>query len=195
MYLNVQIYDPPRSVSESDANHRNNEAIKALMVVLDVPRYKIFIKKRERQKGKSQYDRNSDKNSKNQKIQIQAELHNANSNSSVRGLLRVKEGNGVFNINLAEYLDTGLFLDHRLMRERIANESNNKRVLNLFCYTSSVGVHSALGNAHTTTNVDLSQTYLDWSKRNYHLNGIAGLDEKHRFIKADVMEWIQHISP
>lgn len=171
-HLHVQIYDAPKSVAESEANRRNNDAVKALTAVLDVPRHKVFIKKRERQKGTAQYDKQNDSRSK-------------------RGHIRVREGQGVFSINLADYLDTGLFLDHRLMRERIAQKTKSKRVLNLFCYTSSVGVHAALGGAVKTTNVDLSQTYLDWSIRNYHLNGIAGIDEKHRFIKADVMAWLE----
>ncbi len=182
-HLHVQIYDPPRSVSESDANRRNNEAIKALSALLDVPRHKLYVKKRERQKGNAQYDRQS-----KPKITLKAELQE--SNAPKRGQLRVREGQGVFAINLADYLDTGLFLDHRPMRERIAREAKGKRVLNLFCYTSSVGVQAALGRAVKTTNVDLSQNYLDWSKRNYHLNGIAGIDDKHQFIKADVMAWL-----
>ncbi len=183
-HLHVQVYDPPRSVSESDANRRNNEAIKALVQVLEVPRHKLFIKKRQRQKGKSQYDRQTEK-----KRQLAA-MGADNPHQPLRGQLRVREGQGIFAINLSDYLDTGLFLDHRLMRQRIAQTAKGKRLLNLFCYTGSVSVHAALGGALSTTNVDLSQNYLDWAKRNYHLNGIAGLDATHRFIKTDVMDWL-----
>ncbi|PID64086.1 MAG: bifunctional 23S rRNA (guanine(2069)-N(7))-methyltransferase RlmK/23S rRNA (guanine(2445)-N(2))-methyltransferase RlmL [Gammaproteobacteria bacterium] len=185
-HLHVQCYDAPWSVSEEMVNKRNNDAIKALTAVLGVPRHKIFIKKRERQKGRSQYDRQTPA-----KANVSVAIANEKTaNAGKRGQLRVREGRGVFAINLADYLDTGLFLDHRPMRERIAATAKGKRVLNLFCYTSSVGVHAALGGAASTTNVDLSQNYLDWSKRNYHLNGIAGLDEQHHFIKADVMAWL-----
>jgi len=101
--------------------------------------------------------------------------------------LTVHEGQVRMLVNLTDYLDTGLFLDHRPIRLRIAQESRGKRFLNLFCYTATASVHAAAGGARSTTSVDLSKTYLDWARRNLSLNGLSDL---HKLERADVMEWL-----
>lgn len=100
----------------------------------------------------------------------------------------VEEGGHSFIVNLSDYLDTGLFLDHRLTRAMVGQESLDKKVLNLFAYTGSFSVYAAKGGAEEVTTIDLSNTYLQWARRNFELNGI-GL-HKHTFVACDVMEWL-----
>jgi 23S rRNA (guanine2445-N2)-methyltransferase / 23S rRNA (guanine2069-N7)-methyltransferase len=97
------------------------------------------------------------------------------------------EGGVKLLVNLTDYLDTGLFLDHRPMRLRIQREAAGKRFLNLYSYTGTASVHAAKGGARDTTSVDLSNTYLDWARRNLALNGFS---DKHRLEQGDVMEWL-----
>lgn len=105
------------------------------------------------------------------------------------------EENGLkFKINLSDYLDTGLFLDHRLTRQMVKEEAKDKRVLNLFCYTGSFSVYAASGEASTITSVDLSKTYLDWSKDNFSLNALPE-SEKYHFIHADVKQYLKTLQP
>jgi 23S rRNA (guanine2445-N2)-methyltransferase / 23S rRNA (guanine2069-N7)-methyltransferase len=101
----------------------------------------------------------------------------------------VREGDAKLEVNLHDYLDTGLFLDHRPLRRRVATESAGKRVLNLFCYTGAVSVHAGLGRAAATTSVDLSPTYLEWAARNLARNGLSG--SKHRLVQADAIAWLE----
>ncbi len=126
----------------------------------------IFLKERFRQKGDSQYQR-LDRASK---------------------LMEVKEGQALLQVNLSDFLDTGLFLDHRPLRKKMNKESIGKKVLNLFCYTSSVSVQAALGGAKSSLSVDMSNTYLDWSARNYALNGIN--TSKHALQRADALDYL-----
>jgi len=104
----------------------------------------------------------------------------------------VPEGGLNFIINLTDYLDTGLFLDHRITRGMVRDEAKGKRVLNLFCYTGSFSVYAAHGGAASVTSVDLSKTYINWAKRNMQFNKLYK-DDIHEFIQADVMEVIQDI--
>lgn len=104
----------------------------------------------------------------------------------------VSEGGLKFIINLTDYLDTGLFLDHRVTRNMVRERSENKRVLNLFCYTGSFSVYAAHGGAKSVTSVDLSKTYINWAKRNMQYNKLYD-DEKHEFVHADVMELINDL--
>lgn len=104
----------------------------------------------------------------------------------------VREGAAKFWINLTDYLDTGLFLDHRPLREMVIKESKSLNVLNLFCYTGSISVAAALGGA-TVTSVDLSATYLDWARRNFTLNGLD--PEKHEFLRADILQYLDADAP
>src|SRR5690606_1232000 len=101
----------------------------------------------------------------------------------------VKEGEASFWVNLWDYLDTGLFLDHRLMRQQLHNECQGKSLLNLFCYTATVSVQAILGGAKSTTSVDMSNTYLKWAEDNFKANGIKG--PQHQLIKANCMEWLE----
>ncbi|MBX3016480.1 MAG: class I SAM-dependent methyltransferase [Bdellovibrionaceae bacterium] len=100
----------------------------------------------------------------------------------------VREGAARFWVNLTDYLDTGLFLDHRPLRETIRKEAKDRRVLNLFCYTGAISVAAALGGA-TVTSVDLSATYLDWAKRNFTLNDID--PARHEFLRADILKYLE----
>lgn len=102
--------------------------------------------------------------------------------------LSVREGDLHFLVNLDTYLDTGLFADHRLTRERIQREAKGKRVLNLFCYTGSFTCYAALGGARGTTSVDASNTYLEWAKENLELNRLT--HQRHEFVKDDVLEFL-----
>ncbi len=103
--------------------------------------------------------------------------------------LEVEEGGLRFLVNLTDYLDTGLFLDHRLTRALIRDLAAGRRFLNLFAYTGTATVYAAAGGATTTTTVDLSSTYLKWARRNLELNGL--LDAQHSFVKADCLEWLE----
>jgi len=110
----------------------------------------VIIKQRERKHGESQYEKVAE-----------------------RGLTReIREGKYKFKVNLSDYLDTGLFLDRRALRATVGAEARGKRVLNLFCYTASFSVYAAGGGALSTDSVDLSNTYLDWARENFALNGI-----------------------
>jgi 23S rRNA (guanine2445-N2)-methyltransferase / 23S rRNA (guanine2069-N7)-methyltransferase len=103
--------------------------------------------------------------------------------------LAVQEAGLKFRINLEDYLDTGLFLDHRITRQLIGSMASKKRFLNLFAYTGSATVHAAAGGATSTLSVDLSNTYLDWAEANMALNGFSG--PSHRFLRADCLAWLE----
>jgi 23S rRNA (guanine2445-N2)-methyltransferase / 23S rRNA (guanine2069-N7)-methyltransferase len=93
-------------------------------------------------------------------------------------------------VNLFDYLDTGLFLDHRPLRARIRELARGKRFLNLFSYTSSASVYAAAGGARSTTSIDLSATYLEWASRNFALNGFTGTS--NLLVQADTLNWLEH---
>jgi len=101
----------------------------------------------------------------------------------------VQEGGLRFRVNFDDYLDTGLFLDHRLTRQRLREAAAGKRFLNLFAYTGTATVYAAAGGASASTTVDLSNTYLDWAQRNLSLNHLTGA--QHQFVQADCREWLQ----
>ncbi|RZU46885.1 23S rRNA G2445 N2-methylase RlmL [Fluviicoccus keumensis] len=164
--LHVQEYAAPKEIDPEKASNRFKLALNIIRQVFGLHKEKVFIKVRTQQKGSSQYEKQSD-----------------------RGKLQdVREGKAHLLVNLTDYLDTGLFLDHRPMRQKIAAEVQGKSFLNLFAYTGSVSVHAALGGAKQTVTVDLSNTYLDWARKNFAVNGISPTN--HRFEEADVMEWL-----
>src|SRR6185312_13665177 len=101
----------------------------------------------------------------------------------------VAEGGLKFEVNFDEYLDTGLFLDHRSIRARLRAAASGARFLNLFAYTGTATVYAAAGGATSTTSVDLSRTYLEWARRNLALNGFAG--SRHALVQADCREWLE----
>jgi 23S rRNA (cytosine1962-C5)-methyltransferase len=106
--------------------------------------------------------------------------------ASVKDFMVVHEGGLAFLVNLTDYLDTGLFLDHRITRSMVREKSNGKKVLNLFCYTASFSVYAAAGNAAEVVSVDLSNTYIDWARRNMELNGFEG--DKYLYTRGDVLQ-------
>lgn len=158
------VWDKSDAVVDAGKYHLP-ELLAALKAVFGADDEHIVQKKRERQEGLRQYERLSEKNS----------------------FLTVREGPALLRVNLWDYLDTGLFLDHRPMRARLRKESEGKRVLNLFCYTGSVSVASALGGG-TVTSLDMSATYLEWAVENFKLNGLD--PAKHRFVQTDVLQWL-----
>ncbi|WP_374288967.1 bifunctional 23S rRNA (guanine(2069)-N(7))-methyltransferase RlmK/23S rRNA (guanine(2445)-N(2))-methyltransferase RlmL [Pseudomonas fluvialis] len=164
-WVHVQEYAAPRSIDPEKAQTRLLDALAAIPVALGIPSERVVIKRRERQAGTRQYER--------QAAQGQ--------------FMEVTEGGVRLLVNLTDYLDTGLFLDHRPMRLRIQQEAAGKRFLNLFCYTATATMHAAKGGARSTTSVDLSKTYLDWARRNLALNGFS---ERHRLEQGDVMHWL-----
>lgn len=164
-WVHVQEYAAPRSIDPEKAQARLLDALAAIPVALGIPSERVVIKRRERQAGTRQYER--------QAAQGQ--------------FMEVTEGGVRLLVNLTDYLDTGLFLDHRPMRLRIQQEAAGKRFLNLFCYTATATMHAAKGGARSTTSVDLSKTYLDWARRNLALNGFS---ERHRLEQGDVMHWL-----
>lgn len=144
------------------------ECKQVIAQVLEMPAENIFMKVRQRKAGRQgQYEKFAEQ--KEERI--------------------VPEGGLSFIINLTDYLDTGLFLDHRITRGMVREEAKGKKVLNLFCYTGSFSVYAASGGADEVVSVDLSKTYLNWAKRNMQYNKLYK-DEQHHFIHADVMEWI-----
>lgn len=165
--LHVQEYAPPKSIDAEKAAARFKLALLAIRHVFGLRRENVFIKVRSRQKGNQQYEKQS----------------------SQGKFFEVREGQGWVLVNLTDYLDTGLFLDHRPLRLRFAQEAKGKHFLNLFAYTGVASLHAALGGAASTTTVDLSETYLAWAKRNFALNGLP--DSHHHFEAADCMEWLR----
>jgi 23S rRNA (guanine2445-N2)-methyltransferase / 23S rRNA (guanine2069-N7)-methyltransferase len=166
-HVHVQEYAPPKHIDETKAIERMHDVIATLPSVLGVPPSHIHCKVRRRQKGNQQYERMAEKGN----------------------FISISEQGAKFWVNLTDYLDTGLFLDHRPTRQWIQQVAMGKRFLNLFCYTASVTVAAALGGAQSSVSVDLSNTYLDWAERNFALNGIyAG---NHELIHADCMAWLK----
>ncbi len=171
-YVHVQEYAPPKTIPPETAKKRFNLALMGIREVLDINREQVFIKTRARQSGNDQYTKQS--------------------NSEKKGKFYIaREDNAYFYVNFTDYLDTGLFIDHRNMRARIKSNSKNKSVLNLFAYTCTASVHAALAGAKKVTSVDLSQNYLDWGKQNFVLNGLDVSRNKYQFVAADIFEWIK----
>jgi 23S rRNA (cytosine1962-C5)-methyltransferase len=177
----IEVYENRLYVSEYKRNHSMSEEAheewleqcsKVMSEVMEVKEENIFLKMRKRKEGRQgQYQKVDE--SKNEFI--------------------VHENGLKFIVNLSDYLDTGLFLDHRVTRQMARELSNGKRVLNLFCYTGSFSVYAAAGNASGVVSVDLSKTYLNWSERNMQINFPAF--KNHEIIHADVMQYLKTIAP
>jgi 23S rRNA (guanine2445-N2)-methyltransferase / 23S rRNA (guanine2069-N7)-methyltransferase len=165
-WLHVAEYRAPASVAPEAAARRLQEAIAALPGATGVAADHVVVKQRQRQKGAAQYERQGEGGE----------------------LLSVREGAVRLLVNLTDYLDTGLFLDHRALRRRIGAEARGRRFLNLFCYTGSATVHAAAGGARRCTSVDLSNTYLGWLRRNLAHNGLA--ESAHDIVRADCLRWL-----
>lgn len=166
-YVHVAEYVAPHSVDPAAAELRLSEVIAAVPVALQIDPARVVLKQRMRQRGTDQYQRVDQR----------------------RDFMEVHEGQARLLVNLTDYLDTGLFLDHRPVRFKIAELARNKRFLNLFCYTATASVHAALGGATLTTSVDLSNTYLDWARRNFALNNMS--ETRHNLIQADCLQWLR----
>lgn len=165
-YAILQEYAPPATISSQKAEKHSFEVIQAVPVALEIPFKNLIVKQRKRQKGNNQYQKMSQHKER----------------------LIVQEGHANFLINLYDYLDSGLFLDHRPLRRRFAELPSGTRFLNLFCYTATASVQAALAGA-VTTNVDLSATYLQWAQDNFKLNDLA--IAKHSFVQANCMDWLK----
>ena len=168
LHLHVQEYAPPKSIDPEKAATRLAEALAALQIHFDVPDENIHLKRRRIQKGDAQYQKLNDE----------------------QRMFAVEEHGCALWINFDDYLDTGLFLDHRPLRQRIGQEAAGKRVLNLFCYTGAGTIHAACGGAVQTMSVDLSTTYLNWAGENLRLNHFESDSDTHRLIRADCLEWL-----
>ncbi|MBK1708390.1 bifunctional 23S rRNA (guanine(2069)-N(7))-methyltransferase RlmK/23S rRNA (guanine(2445)-N(2))-methyltransferase RlmL [Marichromatium gracile] len=166
-WVNVQEYAPPASVDQKRARLRAREAMTMIPEVLEIPAGQVHFKVRRQQKGASQYERIAE----------------------TRRFHEVAEGGHRFLVNFEDYLDTGLFLDHRDTRALVGRLAAGARFLNLFAYTASATVYAARGGARSTTTVDMSRTYLDWAERNLVLNDIGGHD--HTLVQADCLQWIE----
>ncbi|WP_162062934.1 bifunctional 23S rRNA (guanine(2069)-N(7))-methyltransferase RlmK/23S rRNA (guanine(2445)-N(2))-methyltransferase RlmL [Vibrio taketomensis] len=166
-HLVIQEYAAPKTIAEEKAKRRLTDIIRAAIQVTGIEANKVVLKTREKQKGRSQY----------QKLSQQSET------------LQVNEYGVKLIVNLHDYLDTGLFLDHKLTRRRLGQMSAGKDFLNLFAYTGSATVHAACGGARSTTTVDMSNTYLEWAKENMQLNGQVG--RQHQYVQADCLQWLE----
>ena len=166
-WLHVQEYAAPADIPEATTRKRLNELLAAVREVFAVPKQRVAVKTRSTGKGGSKYG-----------------------NLDHRGeFLTVEEGAAKLQVNLFDYLDTGLFLDHRPLRARMALEARGKRFLNLFCYTGVASVQAAVQGAAQTTSVDLSATYLEWLADNLRGNGVGGT--RHRIAQADALKWLE----
>ena len=168
----VAEYKRRHGMSEDEHDEWMSRSLILICEVLKVSEENIFLKLRQKKPGRlGQYQKTADRRSE-----------------------FVAEENGLkFIVNLSDYLDTGLFLDHRVTREKIKTEVKEKKVLNLFSYTGSFSVYAAAGAAGEVITVDLSKTYLDWAKRNMQLNNFLDTG-KYKFIQADVLQYLKTIS-
>jgi len=164
-WINVQEYEPPKSIDQHKADQRLAGLLAEIPRVLGVNSDQVFLKIRRKQKSTDQYEKHGD----------QGRFH------------IIEEGGCKLLVNFEDYLDTGLFLDHRPIRMLIQKQAKDKRFLNLFAYTGSATVHAAMGGAKSTTTVDMSNTYINWAKKNMALNANEG---EHEFIQADCLEWL-----
>ncbi|MDX2070370.1 MAG: class I SAM-dependent methyltransferase [Haliscomenobacter sp.] len=167
--VHVAEYQRQHSLDEFQHQAWLEACLDIIAKILEVPRFLVFFKERKRQKGQQQYEK------------VDTEKHQ-----------RLVQENGLnFLVNLSDYLDTGLFLDHRNTRQMVREQAEGQHFLNLFAYTGSFTVYAAAGGALTTTTVDLSNTYLDWAEANLRVNNFADqIGQKHYLIKADVKQYL-----
>ena len=166
-HVHLQEYDTGWLMHKTDYEKWLAEVVEAVLFVTGLPKEYIHVKKRQRQKGKDQYEK-----------------------TGITGTdFVIHEHGRAFWVNLDKYLDTGLFLDHRNTRQKIGNIAAGKRFLNLFAYTGSFSVYAATGGALFSETVDLSNTYLQWAQRNFELNGLDM--QAHQIVRADVFQYLQ----
>ena len=167
-HVHLQEYDTGWIMQHAEYEAWLAEVVEAVQFITGFPAEHIHLKQRSRQRGSSQYEKTG---------------------RSGEDFI-VHENGRAFWVNLDKYLDTGLFLDHRNTRALVGSEAQGKRFLNLFSYTGSFSVYAATGGATSSETVDLSNTYLDWARRNFELNRIK--PEQHRIIRADVFQYLQN---
>ena len=161
-------YAAPKEIDEKTSEKRLQDVISLTAQQLDIAPENIAVKVRKKQKGEEQYTPMAKQNR----------------------TMVVEEFGAKFKVNLFDYLDTGLFLDHRLARRYIQENAKDKRFLNLFAYTGTASVHAAIGGAKAITTVDLSKTYLKWGQDNFALNDIS--NTRYRFEQADCLKWLEY---
>jgi 23S rRNA (guanine2445-N2)-methyltransferase / 23S rRNA (guanine2069-N7)-methyltransferase len=166
-WVYVQEYKAPKTVDKNKAFLRINDIIDVVADILETKQEYVVLKVRKKQEGSSQYEKQDKKDRKT----------------------AVRENGLRFLINVYDYIDTGLFLDHRNTRQLIRKLAKKRSFLNLFAYTGSVTVYAAAGGASTTTTVDMSNTYLNWAQENLSINGYTG--DRHRFVREDCLKWLQ----
>jgi 23S rRNA (guanine2445-N2)-methyltransferase / 23S rRNA (guanine2069-N7)-methyltransferase len=166
-HVYVQEYAAPKSVNQESARQRRREVLAALPAVFDVPLAQVHSRVRKPQKAGEQYEKRS----------------------GTAERRAVEEGGLKFWVNFRDYLDTGLFLDHRITRALLRDWAQGADFLNLFCYTGSATVYAAAGGARASVSVDLSNTYLDWAHENLRLNGFTGAE--HELHRADCLDWLE----
>lgn len=165
-WVHVQEYEPPRTVDAVQAFVRLNDAVDAISAILKTDKSRIILKTRKKQSGAEQYTRQDE----------------------TFDTLIANEYGLKFRVNLKDYLDTGLFLDHRLTRKLISRIAKNRSFLNLFAYSGTATVYAAAGGASSSTTVDMSNTYLAWAQDNLELNNFSG--KQHEFIREDCIKWL-----
>jgi 23S rRNA G2069 N7-methylase RlmK/C1962 C5-methylase RlmI len=165
--LHIAEFERPHARTESEHDEWLRKVVETARSVLDVAPERVYFKQHRRQRGAWQYPRQADRDE----------------------FFDVTEAGLRFLANLADYLDTGLFLDHRITRSMVRADAAGKRFLNLFSYTGSFTVYAAAGGASSTTTVDLSQNYLDWARRNMALNGFTGAE--HQFVCDDGLHFLR----
>ena len=168
-YLHLFMYERPFQTDEAEEQAWLDVMAKTAAEVLQIAESHVIVKTRKRQKGESQYE----------KIESAQKIEGT-----------VQESGQLFRVNLSDYLDTGLFFDHRPLRARVRETASGKSVLNLFCYTGSFSVYAAEGKARRVESVDLSNTYLSWARDNMALNGFSD-EKKYVFTKSDVTTFLQ----
>src|SRR6187399_2255772 len=167
----VAEYKRRHGMEDDEYDEWMKQSIVVICEILKVSDKNIFLKLRQKKPGRlGQYQKTAGKRSE----------------------FVVEENKLKFIVNLSDYLDTGLFLDHRVTREKVRAEANNKKVLNLFSYTGSFSVYAASAEANEVVTVDLSKTYLDWAKRNMQLNRFTDLS-RYEFIQADVLQYMDTV--
>ena len=166
-YVHVAEYVAPANIPEETSRDRLRDVIDVIPSVMQVHPENVVLKERRRQRGTEQYTRKAQREE----------------------WFEIEENPVKLLVNLHDYLDTGVFLDHRDVRRYIGEQAKGKRFLNLFCYTATASVHAGVGGARYSTSVDMSQTYLNWAQRNLALNGLS--ESRHRVERADCLKWLE----
>lgn len=171
-WVHVQEYQAPKTVDKNKAFLRINDVIDVVADILETRQQNVVLKVRKKQAGSAQYQKQDKK----------------------EYTTTVNENGLKFIVNMYDYIDTGLFLDHRMTRQLVRKLARGRSFLNLFAYTGSVTVYAAAGGASATTTVDMSNTYLNWAKENMVINGFADSvygSDRHKFVREDCLKWLR----